>query len=161
MREELMQRGRQTQGEYFESDAVTTMIEHGMHFETREVSRWLDTGKPVTTLHANRYLLDNGHDNCDRVHTWRSVLVPPVHVAPDAVIEDSVVGPYVDVGSGARIRNAIVRNSIIDVDAEVEDIFLEGSLIGPEAKVRDRPTRLNVGDSAATGAEYLVDESWL
>jgi glucose-1-phosphate thymidylyltransferase len=159
--EELMERGRQTQGEYFESDAVTTMIEHGAHFEAREVDRWLDTGKPETTLHANRYLLDNGHDNSGQVSTWRSVLVPPVHVAPDAVIEDSVVGPYVDVGAGARIRNAIVRNSIIDAKAEVEDIFLEGSLIGPSAKVRDLPTRLNVGNSAAVGLEYNVDESWL
>ena len=159
--EELMRSGRQTQGEYFESDAVNMMVEQGGHFATREVSRWLDTGKPETTLHANRYLLDNGQDNCDKVHTWRSVLIPPVHVAPDAVIEDSVVGPYVDVGAGARVRNAIVRNSIIDADAEVEDIFLEGSLIGPKAKVQDRPTRLNVGDAAAVGKEYLVDESWL
>jgi glucose-1-phosphate thymidylyltransferase len=159
--EELMERGRQTKGEYYESDAVNVMVEQGKHFETREVSRWLDTGKPETTLHANRYLLDNGHDNCGQVHTWRSVLVPPVHVAPNAVIEDSVVGPYVDVGAGARIRNAIVRNSIIDADAEIEDIFLEGSLVGPKAQVRDRPTRLNVGNSATVGIEYLVDESWL
>ena len=84
-----------------------------------------------------------------------------MHVAPDAVIEDSVVGPYVDIGAGARIRNAIVRNSIIDANAEVEDIFLEGSMVGPEAKVRDRPSRLNVGNSATVGQEYVVDESWL
>jgi glucose-1-phosphate thymidylyltransferase len=159
--EELMERGRQTKGEYFESDAVTLMIEQGAHFRTREVDRWLDTGKPETTLHANRYLLDNGHNNCEHVQTRRSVLVPPVCVAPDAVIEDSVIGPYVDVGAGARIRNAIVRNSIIDAHAVVEDIYLEGSLIGEGAQVRDRPTRLNVGNSGAMGTEYLVDKSWL
>jgi glucose-1-phosphate thymidylyltransferase len=158
--EELMRLGRQTKGEYFESDAVNVMIERGSSFETREVERWLDTGKPETTLHANRYLLDHGHDNSERVRTWRSVLIPPVHVAPDAVIEDSVVGPYVDVGAGAQVRNALVRNSILDTQTVVEDIFLEGSLVGEKAKIKGRPSRMNIGNTATVGFEYNVDESW-
>jgi glucose-1-phosphate thymidylyltransferase len=159
--EELMERGKQTQGEYFESDAVNVMIEAGASIECREVERWLDTGKPETTLHANRFLLDNGMDNCDQVQAWRSVLVPPVHIAPDAVIEDSVVGPYVDVGAGARVRSAIVRNSIIDAYAVVEEISLEGSLIGEKAQIKGQASRLNIGNAAAAGLEYTVDESWL
>jgi glucose-1-phosphate thymidylyltransferase len=155
-----MRLGRQTKGEYFESDAVNVMIERGLSFETREVQRWLDTGKPETTLHANRYLLDNGKDNSERVHTWRSVVVPPVHIAPDAVIEDSIVGPYASVGAGTRIRSAIVRNSIIDANAVVEEIFLEGSLIGEKAQVKGRPSRMNIGNTASVGFEYVVDESW-
>jgi glucose-1-phosphate thymidylyltransferase len=158
--EELMRQGRQTKGEYYESDAVNVMIERGARFDVREVERWLDAGKPETTLHANRYFLDHGYDNSDRVHAQRSVLVPPVHVAADAVIEDSVVGPHVDVGAGACIRNAIVRNSIIDGHAVVEDIFLEGSLIGEKARIKGQPKRMNVGNSAAVGFEYTVDESW-
>ena len=158
--EELMRLGRQTKGEYYESDAVNVMIERGLRFETREVERWLDTGKPETTLHANRYLLDNGHDNSKRIHTWRSVLVPPVHIAPDAVIEDSIVGPYVDVGAGSRIRSSIVRNSIIDVNSVVEDIFLEGSLVGEKAQIKGRPSRMNIGNTASAGFVYTVDESW-
>jgi glucose-1-phosphate thymidylyltransferase len=158
--EELMERGRQTRGEYYESDAVNVMIEHGAVFETREVKRWLDTGRPDTTLHTNRYLLEHGHDNSAWVQARRSLIVPPVHIAPDAVIEDAIVGPYADVGSGARVRNAIVRNSIVDAGAVVEDIYLEGSLVGENAQVKGRPTRLNVGDSSTAGLEYVVDESW-
>jgi glucose-1-phosphate thymidylyltransferase len=158
--EELMRLGRQTKGEYFESDAVNVMIERGLRFETREVERWLDTGKPETTLHANRYLLENGHDNSERVHAVGSVLVPPVHVAPDAVIENSIVGPHVDVGSGAYIQSSIVRNSIVDVNASVEEIFLEGSLIGENARIKGQPSRMNIGNSASAGLEYTVDESW-
>jgi glucose-1-phosphate thymidylyltransferase len=159
--EELIVRGHQTRGEYYESDAVNVMVEAGATFETREVDRWLDTGRPDTTLHTNRYLLDNGHDNCDRVQAWRSVLVPPVHVAPDAVIEDSIIGPYADIGAGTQVRNAIVRNSIVDAGAVVEDIFVEGSLVGEKAKIRGRPMRLNIGNGAEAGLEYRVDESWL
>jgi glucose-1-phosphate thymidylyltransferase len=158
--EELMRLGRQTKGEYFESDAVNVMIERGSRFETREVERWLDTGKPETTLHANRYLLDHGNDNSERVRALASVLIPPVYVASDAVIEDSIVGPHVHVGAGARIRNAIVRNSIIDTNASVRNISLEGSLIGEEAQIVGQPSRLNIGNTASMGIEYTVDESW-
>jgi glucose-1-phosphate thymidylyltransferase len=159
--EELMERGRQTRGEYYESDAVNVMIEHGATFETREVERWLDTGRPDTTLHTNRYLLDHGHDSSRWVQARRTVVVPPVHVAPDAVIEDAIIGPYADIGHRARVRNAIVRNSIVDADAVVEDIMLDGSLIGEKARVKGQPSRLNIGNAAATGFEYTVDESWL
>jgi glucose-1-phosphate thymidylyltransferase len=158
--EELMRLGRQTKGEYFESDAVNVMIERGLSFETREVERWLDTGKPETTLHANRVLLENGQDNSERVKAWRSIIIPPVNIAPDAVIEDAVIGPHVHVGDGATIRSALVRNSIIDAHASVEDILLEGSLVGEKARVVGQPSRMNIGDTASAGIEYTVDESW-
>jgi glucose-1-phosphate thymidylyltransferase len=159
--EELMVRGRQIRGEYFESDAVNVLIEHGAVFETREVGRWLDTGRPDTTLHANRFLLDHGHDNSRRVQARRTVIIPPVHVAPDAVVEDAIIGPYADIGSGAHVQNAIIRNSIVDANASVEDIVLEGSLIGEKSQIKGQPQRLNIGDSSTAGFEYLVDESWL
>ena len=158
--DELIRLGRQTKGEYYESDAVNVMVENGSVFETREVDRWLDTGRPDTTLHTNRYLLENGHDNSARVHAPYSAIIPPVHIAPDAIIENAVIGPYVDVGARATVRNAVVRNSIIDDNAVVEDIFLEGSLIGLKAQIKGQPTRLNIGESAVVGAEYIVDASW-
>ena len=94
------------------------------------------------------------------MHCPQGVIVPPCYVAPDATIENAVVGPYVAVSSGAVIRNAVVRNSLVDAGAIVEDILLEGSLIGQEAHVTGRPTRLNIGNSATTGIEYTVDASW-
>jgi glucose-1-phosphate thymidylyltransferase len=159
--EGLIERGRQFKGEYFLSGAVNVMIESGAVFETREVERWLDTGRPDTTLHANRYLLDHGHDNSPRVQARRSVIIPPVYVAPDAVVEDAVVGPYADVGTRATIRKAVVSNSIVDANAVVENIVLEGSLIGENAQVKGEPKRLNIGDSGTAGFEYVVDESWM
>ena len=37
-----------------------------------------------------------------------TVLVPPVYIAPDAEVEQALVGPYVSVGAGAVVRNCIV-----------------------------------------------------
>ncbi len=77
-----------------------------------------------------------------------SVVTAPVAVEEGAVIENCVVGPHVSVASGARLRNTIVRDSIINQNARVEDAVLEGSVIGDHAVVRGRLKRINVGDSS-------------
>jgi glucose-1-phosphate thymidylyltransferase len=148
------------EGEFFLTGAYQIMADQGAKMCTHVVDVWQDTGKPETTLQANRYLLDHGHDNSAQVKTDSGVIVPPCYVAPDATIENAVVGPYANVGPGAVVRNAVVRNSLIDTNAVVEDIFLEGSLVGEKAKVKGQPTRLNVGHSATAGIEYEMDGSW-
>jgi glucose-1-phosphate thymidylyltransferase len=155
-----MQSGQMLDEEYYLTGAYQCMVSQGAKLKTHTVDVWQDTGKPETTLRANRYLLEHGFDNSAAFSTRDVVIVPPCYIAPDARITHSVVGPYANVGAGAVIRNAIVRNSLIDADAIVEDVFLEGSLIGENAHVRGEPRRFNVGHSATVGIEYVVDESW-
>ena len=158
--EEQMATGQMFNGEYFLTHTFQIMIQHGARFRLHAVDVWQDMGKPETTLHTNRYLLDHGRDNTAQVHAPRAVIVPPVYIAPDADLEDAIIGPYANICSKAKIRNAIVRNSIVDAGAVIEDILLEGSLIGENAHVKGQPTRLNIGNSATAGLEYTVDESW-
>lgn len=158
--EEHMVSGQMLKGEFFLTDTLQVMIGQGAKFRTHAVDVWQDAGKPETTLQTNRYLLDHGFDNSGQVSLTRGIIVPPSHVAPDVTIENAVIGPYANIVSGAEIRNAIVRDSIVDAKARVEDVVLEGSLIGEKAQVRGHPTRLNIGHSAAAGLEYSVDKSW-
>jgi glucose-1-phosphate thymidylyltransferase len=109
---------------------------------------WEDCGKPETVLHTNRYLLDSGHDNSASVSAGRSVIVPPVYIAPTARVVQSVIGPYATIADGCEVHNSIVRDSIIDSGARIEDAMLERSLIGERAVVRGRYRVLNVGDSS-------------
>jgi glucose-1-phosphate thymidylyltransferase len=44
--------------------------------------------------------------------------------------------------------NAVVRDSIINEDARVEDILIEGSVVGSGSRVRGGFRRVNVGDSS-------------
>ena len=155
-----MQLGQMLDEEYYLADAYQLMVRDGAKLTTHTVDVWQDTGKPETTLRTNRYLLDHGYDNSAEFSAEHAVIVPPCYIAPDAQIENAVVGPHANVGPGAVIRNAIVRNSLIDAKAVVEDVFLEGSLIGEEAQVRGEARRLNIGHSAAVGIEYVVGESW-
>jgi glucose-1-phosphate thymidylyltransferase len=145
----LLDQNHQTHGEYFLADALNLMIEAGGRFRTQAVEVWEDCGKPETVLHTNRYLLDHGHDNSTDYICQDSLIVPPVNIAPTAIIERSVIGPYATIADGCRITGSIIRDSIIDEDARIEEAALEQSLIGKGAIVKSKYRKLNVGDSSS------------
>lgn len=148
---ELMEKRIQTKGEYFLTDALNLMIPKGFNFVTRTVDVWRDTGKPETVLDTNRYLLDHGSDNSAQLTGDGSVIVPPVNIHPSARLEHSVVGPYATIGADCRVVRSIIRDSIIESGALIEESTMDQSLIGKEAIVKGRYRQFNVGDSAIVG----------
>jgi glucose-1-phosphate thymidylyltransferase len=52
-----------------------------------------------------------------------------------AVIEYSVIGPFTNVEAGARISSSVVRNTLLGRDSAVENVVLDGSIIGSHARV--------------------------
>jgi glucose-1-phosphate thymidylyltransferase len=77
-----------------------------------------------------------------------SVVYPPVSVAADAVVESCIIGPHASIAAGARLKNAGVRDSIINENAVVENILIEGSVVGESAVVRGTWKTVNVGHSS-------------
>lgn len=146
--EELMARDIQTKGEFYLADAYSLMIQQGARFGVREVSVWEDCGTPKDVLMTNRYLLEHGQSTEDIASTVRSVIIPPVYIAPSAQVEHSIVGPYVTIAENSVVKQSIVRDSIIDEGAYIDDTMLDRSLIGKDAVVRGRYRVLNVGDSS-------------
>lgn len=148
---ELMDKRITTKGEYFLTDAINLMIPNGYRFVTRTVDVWRDTGKPETVLDTNRYLLEHGNDNSAQLSCDSCVIVPPVNIHPSAYMEHSVVGPNVTIGADCRIVRSIIRDSIIESGALIEESMMDQSLIGKEAIVKGRYRQFNVGDSAMVG----------
>jgi len=146
--EELMDRNLQTKGEFYLADAFTLMIEQGARIGVREVSVWEDCGTPQSVLQTNRYLLDHGRDNGSVARVTDTVLIPPVYIDPSAQVERAIIGPYVTIAENSVIKQSIIRNSIIDEGAYIDDTTLDRSLIGKDAIVRGRFRVLNVGDSS-------------
>ncbi|MFN8420435.1 MAG: sugar phosphate nucleotidyltransferase [Anaerolineae bacterium] len=136
-----------TKGEYFLADAMTLMIKGGAKVRTQEVSVWLDAGTPEAVLETNRYLLDNGKDNSASVQG--ALVIPPVYVHPTATIMDSVIGPHVSIGANAKVTASILRDSIIDDNAQVANVQLETSLVGRNGKVEGRFKSVNIGDTSS------------
>jgi len=134
-----------TKGEYQLTDALNQMIKDGIELRAFEVDGWFDCGKPESLLETNRALLEM---SAPPALVPGSIVVDPVFIAADAVIEDSIVGPYVSVAEKSVVRKSIVRNSIIGENASVENALLDSSLVGDNAAVRGIFKRLNVGDSS-------------
>ena len=132
--------------EYFIADAIKLMIRDGAHLEPYVARRWEDTGTPEYTLHAHRYLLDrSGGHTRERVGV---TIIPPVFVADDADVRDSVIGPYVTVESGCRVERAVLSDCIVDEKSVVENQVLTRSLLGRRARLVGVPTSANLGDDA-------------
>ena len=142
---------RQTLGEYYMVDAYQVMLERGDRLITMEARQWEDTGQPGTLLRSNARLLASGYhspDAIERSYAEEFSVLPPVYLHPAARIDGSVIGPYVTVGPDVTIRDAIIRNSIVDRGATVQHCLLDGALIGEEAQVNGRAKALFIGDNA-------------
>lgn len=136
-----------TRGEYQLTDALQRMIDAGERFLPFEIRDWFDCGKAETLLETNRQLLDRRGGTPSRTdEARRAMIVPPVHLAEDCLVENAVVGPHVSMASRAVVRDAIVRDSIVAEGASIEGLVLERSIIGPDVRLRRRPAVLNLGD---------------
>jgi glucose-1-phosphate thymidylyltransferase len=146
--DDLVARDVRTKGEYQLTDALEWMIERGHRIRPFTVDAWYDCGKTETLLETNRDLLELAGARSVPPPREGVVFVPPVAIDPSAVIERAIVGPHVSIASRAVVRDSIVLNSIVNGDAVVEHILLEGSVIGDNAHVRGNYRHLNVGDSS-------------
>ncbi|MBM3288290.1 MAG: nucleotidyl transferase [Candidatus Eisenbacteria bacterium] len=141
--ERMIRDGRKTKGEFQLTDALATLLERGEKMLVHLVEGWFDCGKPETLLATNRYLLDLVQSAPALPGV---VVVPPVSVDPSAEVRESIIGPYVSIAGGARVKGAILRNSIINENAEILGMLLDGSVVGEHAVVRGSFQVLNVGD---------------
>lgn len=144
--DELVDRDIRTKGEYQLTDALVMMLKRGEDMGVFPVEGWHDCGRPDTLLETNRFLLRRSGGNGGVAPG--SIVLQPVSIDPTAVIEHSVVGPFVSVAAGATIRDSVVKDSILNANSCVERILLVGSLIGEGAVVKGNYQRLNVGDSS-------------
>ncbi len=144
--DELIRLDRRNRGEFQLTDALQAMLDRGLPMRISHVEGWFDCGKMETLLETNQHLLMQSPTAAPIPGV---TLVPPVFVAPTARVEHAVLGPYVSVADGALVRHAVVRDSIINEGARVEEMLLERSVVGENAIIRGAFRRLNVGDSSA------------
>jgi glucose-1-phosphate thymidylyltransferase len=143
----LVDEGGMTRGEYQLTDALQRLIDAGERFVPYSIKGWFDCGKPETLLATNRELLDRHPPQVDVSATDRKFILP-VFVGADCVIENSIIGPHVSLSKGVTVRDAVIRDSIIGEHATVSGVVLDGSIIGPGARVEAAPLALNLGDGS-------------
>jgi glucose-1-phosphate thymidylyltransferase len=145
--DEQMERKMMLKNEYFIADAIQIMIDRGKKVITAPVTAWEDCGNIEVLLNTNRYLLDRASNDSERE---RALIIPPSFVAEDAVVEDSIVGPYASIGSGSTVRDAIVRDAIVESGATIQSAIIEHSVVGRGAAVSGQPVEVRIGDNSVT-----------
>jgi len=141
----LVKGDHRTKGEYQLTDALQMMISEGEKFSTFNVEGWYDCGKPETLLSTNRHLLSRSPK--DR-KIEGVVTIPPVYIASNAQIHNSIIGPYATIGEKAHVKDSIIRNSIIGDESAVSGVLLDNSIVGNNGAVKGGFKRVNAGDSS-------------
>jgi len=144
----LIREDRRARGEFWLADGLQLMVEAGERMRIFPMEHWYDCGTAEALLQANHALLELAGPGAARTSDT-SIVLPPSYVSPAAEVQGSVVGPHVSIAEGARVVNSVIRDSIVNAGAEVEDALLEHSIVGERAVVKGRPARVNVGDSSA------------
>lgn len=147
--EQYIKAGKAENGEYHLTMALQIMIERGIQLQTFEVKSWFDCGKKETLLETNATLLRRmqREDRDTKTSFPNTVIIPPVYIGKNCIIQNAIIGPNVAVGDNAKIQSSIISNSIIGSFAELDEIVLKESIIGSDAYVHGLSQSLNIGDN--------------
>ncbi len=141
-------------GEYQLTNALENMKNKGMKLKAGQVDEWLDCGNKDATVYTNQRVLEIKNPTSHIAKTAKvnnSVINHPCYIDENAVIENTVVGPFVTVGAGTTIINSVVRNSIIQKNTLIETALIDNALVGNFAKYKGRMIDLSMGDYSTEG----------
>lgn len=136
-------------GEYQFTTALQNLNKKGAKFIPGRVTEWLDCGNKNVTIQTNQRYLEFIKDQklvSSKARITNAVIIPPCFVGDDAVIENSVVGPYVSIGKNSHIKDSRISNSIIQTNTKISRAVLENSMLGNFVNFEAKPFDLSVGD---------------
>ena len=136
-------------GEYQLTNALENMKQKGAQFSPGKITEWLDCGNKDATVYTNsRVLAFNEGDSlvAKSVKSNHSLIIEPCYIGENAVLENSIVGPYASVGANTKIVNSNVKNSIIQNNSHIENCVIDNSMIGAYAEIKQSIMDLSVSD---------------
>ncbi len=137
-------------GEYQLTNALENMKNKGTKFIPAVISEWLDCGNKNATVYTNQRYLEYIKDEAGLVASSaklvNSVIIPPVYIGENVVIENSVVGPHASVGNDSNLSNTIISNSIVQQNTSIKNGNITNSMLGNFVAYEKSQTDLSLGD---------------
>jgi len=132
----IVRNNLRTRGEIQLTDAFQRMLDAGKRLVTFPIDKWHDCGTPEALLETNRHLLDNlthepQGEGCE--------FTPPVYIAPTALAKDSKIGPHVAIAAGAQVRDCVLKDCIVNQNAQLINCNLTNLIIAYGEEVRHPP----------------------
>jgi len=139
------------QGEYFLTDAFQYMIDKGAKIRVIDVEGWFDAGKIETMLETNEAMLTRGRARRPR-DAGDSTIVDPVYIEDNVTLKKSKVGPNVSIGKGTVLEGSEISNSIVGSNAKIRKSVLKNSLVGDDTVVEGVKGEVTVADHSEVRA---------
>jgi len=147
--EEQMNKNISLKGEFYLVDAVNILLNRGFQMRTERVDVWLDAGTIDALMETNRYMLEHGRDNIDKLtHLKDTAIIPPVNIHPDAKVITSTLGPHVSIGAGSVVQDSKLNNAIIGQGTHIKECKLNSSLVGDNVIIKGQTGQFILGDNA-------------
>ncbi len=146
--EEQIEKNISLKNEFYIADGINIMLEHGDDFGIQETNAWVDAGVPGTVISTNRFFLDQGNDNsAEAAKREGVVIIPPVYVDPTAVVERSVIGPYVSIAADCKVTNCVLQDTILDKRTTVCNLVAHETMLGADVDAAGTDRKLFLGDN--------------
>ena len=137
-----------TRNEYHLTDGIMRMIEEGEKTGVFQVGNWFDCGSKDSLLETNATLLDRLEDAEKKLQEFpNTIIIPPVSIAYNCDIADSIIGPHVSIGENSIVKKSIIKDSIIVYYSQLESAVLHHSVVGSDSYLKGLSQSLNIGDS--------------
>ena len=146
--EEQIEKNISLKNEFYIADGINIMLDRGDDFGIQETNAWVDAGVPGTVISTNRFFLDQGNDNSAEA-SWREgvVIIPPVYIDPTAVVERSVIGPYVSIAEGCKVTDCVLKDTILDKRTKISGLVAHDTMLGADVDVTAAERKLFLGDN--------------
>lgn len=138
-------------GEYQLPDALRRLTEAGYKFKPGEVSEWLDCGNREVTVFTNQRVLEfdrekNIAQERKGLIANNSVIIEPCFIGENVVLENAVVGPHVSIGNNTKVKDSVVKNTIIQNNSSISNVVVKDSMIGSHASFTKEASDISIGD---------------
>jgi glucose-1-phosphate thymidylyltransferase len=145
----LLDNNIKEKGEFQLTNALENMKQKGAQFSPGKITEWLDCGNKDATVYTNSRVLAFNEGNslvAKSVKNVNSLIIEPCYIGENALIENSIVGPYASIGANTSIINSNVKNSIIQNNSTIQNCIVDNSMVGAYAVLKQSSMDLSVSD---------------
>jgi glucose-1-phosphate thymidylyltransferase len=145
----LLDNNIKEKGEFQLTNALENMKQKGAQFSPGKITEWLDCGNKDATVYTNSRVLAFNEGNslvAKSVKNVNSLIIEPCYIGENALIENSIVGPYASIGANTSIINSNVKNSIIQNNSTIQNCIIDNSMVGAYAELKQSSMDLSVSD---------------
>ena len=102
------------------------MLDDGLVFKSQTVDTWLDCGNKDIIIKTASYVLkhfDVQSNMSAKVNN--SLLIQPVYLGEDVVIDNCVLGPNVSIEYGSKLTNVVAKDTIVYSNSVLSNVVIE------------------------------------